>query len=400
MVQSTKNNKDILGEDFSLEDLEYISEISRIAESNRKYFDLEFEETKPKESNDLGGKLLLSDTDSEDPRRGEKSRKGDLDLSSFDGRENQKEESGDEDIAHEENMSSFQDELDKENYLGSEDISDSVPDVIGDDYDFSDVEFLKTNDGARQEKISEFELDFIGEEEFDEYEELPLREELSFVVQTEGRVSLEHRVHQIALEISESVGWDKAGVTMLVEILSSSRGNKTRQSIEQAIRAGYDSKEIFLAHQLRLSWLEHSEFAVSFRGHDYLYLSWPLALKAVRLFEGYPDLSELECFLEEIYQHWWMREELRHRYPAFQYYLQVRVSGFLNSYLASPSLLLGDCFLDDDYDSGRFQGFNVPLQRDLDLYGLIPNILNDKIVEAVAILELHPDVKRQFSENE
>ena len=85
---------------------------------------------------------------------------------------------------------------------------------------------------------------------------------------------------------------------------------------------------------LRDFWRGRTEFSIDlgYRRSDaalgadtsraiYHVLSWPAALRLIRMANSISDQAEIEVFLDELYREWYSSNSLRQRYPSFRVYL-------------------------------------------------------------------------------
>lgn len=154
--------------------------------------------------------------------------------------------------------------------------------------------------------------------------EAPTREELAAVP---PRISREQRGRQIALQLAEEYGWERAGVELLTSIFAKHWWSSAQSAMRRLLEAGITLKELTLADQIRDFWFAYQEFAdhIDYQGNKtarYRTLPWTTTFDLVRVYDGYPDVEEIEAYLFDAYQTWSDGDHLRDRFPAFYKFLR------------------------------------------------------------------------------
>ena len=104
-------------------------------------------------------------------------------------------------------------------------------------------------------------------------------------------------------------------------------------------------------------------------------LSWPAALRLIRLANFIPDPAEIEVLLDELYLEWYSSSSLMRRYPSFRYYLYrwldytTERTDLVGTWCARMDAKPEDeLFEDEDYDPGKLAHHRYELARQ----GLLP----------------------------
>ncbi len=139
-------------------------------------------------------------------------------------------------------------------------------------------------------------------------------------IDTEGAVSREERAWQVASAVGEEHALDKNEVEALAEIFVENGWSACRVAIARELTAGTTVEELIIAASVKEVWEEYSEFYDDF-STSYRTMSWPLAPKIIRSFEGYPDIEEIEQLLVRLFDHWTSDKIARRLTPTFGEYL-------------------------------------------------------------------------------
>jgi hypothetical protein len=182
------------------------------------------------------------------------------------------------------------------------------------------------------------------------------------------RLTREQRALQIAAEVAEDYGWDRAGIVLLAEVFERYSWSASQMAVRRAIEHGMTQKEFAIAAGVRQMWSERCEFWVaSSYGtlvQKYAMLTWPGALGLIRSFEGYPGVEEVESMLDICLEQWLRSRELQLRFHSFLAWVLHRCEsrGEMRGFDAWTDF--GGCpGEDDDLDDGA-------LLRELDSYGI------------------------------
>ena len=128
-------------------------------------------------------------------------------------------------------------------------------------------------------------------------------------------------------------GWEQ-GLDALVEALDQPVVGPTLQAMRRELSSGLHPEELELALRLREFWSESETFGMSWHHYrsgwvsrnDWETLSWPLALRLVRSFDGIPEVEEIELFLMDQFDHWRRQPPYVNSY-SFSGYLYALTSG-------------------------------------------------------------------------
>ena len=168
----------------------------------------------------------------------------------------------------------------------------------------------------------------------DEFDETPDRTDWSREVRTDGRVSRELRALQEATTLAQEYAWDERGTELLAEVFGRYFWSSAKASMRRELEGGMTPEELEVALGLRDFWRGRTEFSIDLgywrsdtgRGADtsraiYHVLSWPAALRLIRMANSIPDQAEIEVFLDDLYREWYSSNGLRRRFPSFRVYL-------------------------------------------------------------------------------
>ena len=180
-------------------------------------------------------------------------------------------------------------------------------------------------------------------------------------VRTDGRISRKNRAIQEAAELADEYGWDERGRDLLAIVFNRYFWSSAKGAMKREIGRGMTPDELDLALGLRDFWRDRTEFSIDLgywrpgaRGisdtshSKYRVLSWPAALRLIRLVKVIPDQAEIEVLLDELYLEWYSTSGLRHRYPSFLVYLYR----WLDSISSQPEVV-GTWYADIDANPGR-----------------------------------------------
>ena len=305
----------------------------------------------------------------------------------------------DQDYEYDEAQIQFEKEIANElHQFPPDDMPDDVEKAIA---EVADDWFDGADESADSEDSSGFEWDELAFDA-DEFEEVPERADL-IEVRTDGRVSREGRALQKATELAEMYGWDERGRELLTIVFNRYFWSAAKGAMKRELEKGMTPDELELALGLRDFWKERTEFSidinywrrsawsVSDTSHaTYQILSWPAALRLIRLANTIPDQAEIEALLDELYLEWYSSRSLQSRYPSFRVYLYRWIdsiagrSDVVGIWYANVDAIPGkEIFGDDDYESTWL----VHHQYELAQQGLLPTENRDPYVEWMSRVE-------------
>ncbi len=226
----------------------------------------------------------------------------------------------------------FEQELEKEQ---KDILLDGTPDDLEETVKEELDDWFERVERNSSDEISEFDWKDLSFEA-DEFDEALSRDELSHEVRTGGRISRESRALQEATQLAQEYDWDEHGVKLLAEVFVFERyfWSSAKASMRREIEGGMTPEELELALGLRDFWRGRTEFSIDLRYRRskgrldtntsraiYHVLSWPAALRLIRMANSIPDQAEIEVFLDELYCEWYFTNSLQHLYPSFRVYL-------------------------------------------------------------------------------
>ena len=293
----------------------------------------------------------------------------------------------------------FEQELEKEQQGVSPDSAlDDLGEVVEEK---SDDWFDRTKRSSIDEMLGfewqEFSFDA------DEFDEAPDRTEWSREVRTDGRVSRKLRALQEATTLAQEYAWDERGTELLAEVFERYFWSSAKASMRRELERGMTPEELEVALGLRDFWRGRTEFSIDlmYRRSDaavgadtsraiYHTLSWPAALRLIRMVNSIPDQAEIEVFLDELYREWYSSNGLRVRYPSFRVYLYRWVE-----YIEKRSDLVAtwSAFVDTDQESEfneddeRESAWMAHDRNELACEGLLPTGGDERYVEMISHAE-------------
>ena len=279
---------------------------------------------------------------------------------------------------------------------------DSAPDVFeGIVEEEPDDWYDRTERNSNDETLG-FEWDELSFEA-GEFDEAPHRIDWAREVRTDGRVSRELRALQEATKLADEYAWDERGTGLLAEVFERYYWSSAKASMRRELERGMTPDELELALSLRDFWRGRSEFSIDLGywrsdaglGADtsraiYHVLSWPVALRLIRMANSIPDQAEIEVFLDEFYREWYSSRILRRRYRSFRVYLYRWLE-----YIEERSDLIGtwsaridtnreaEFFEDDECESAWLAHH----RHELALEGLLPTGGDEPYVEMMSRAE-------------
>lgn len=151
------------------------------------------------------------------------------------------------------------------------------------------------------------------------------------VIDTDVAVTPELRAWQAAADVGEKYDLEKCEIDALTEIFVERGISACRVAVERELSSGTTVEELVLADAVKNIWEEYPEFYDEF-STSYRTLSWPLALRLIRSFEGYPDIEEIEQLLVRLFEHWRSYKIARRKTTTFGEYLYEKFSNFEEKY--------------------------------------------------------------------
>ena len=229
--------------------------------------------------------------------------------------------------------------------------------------------------------------DFAGDA--DEFDESPTWGEHTDEVRVEGRVSGRERAEQAAIELGMRYGWDSPGIRLLTDLFDFRYWGATRRAVERLLARGLTPDELEIAIQLRELWTDRTEFSIdlgrvswwasngsSAAASRHAVLSWPVALRLIRVTTALPDVVEIERLLDELYKEWYCSERLRYAFSSFNYYM-LHWLDHMEAHPELRNMWLADFEAvisahDPDNDENHFPGYTTPLNQELNRLGVLP----------------------------
>jgi hypothetical protein len=225
---------------------------------------------------------------------------------------------------------------------------------ISSDVDVTPFDDLDIDDEVEIDWVADTISQEVGEPagyryEWEDYEPIGIDfdEEISardFVdIRSDSKLSRYARARQMALQLGIEYSWDESGIQLLTRIFFRYWWSATQNSLRRELTAGLLPIELDLAEQSREIWYKNPQYSQEFKAsgelvYKYAYLPWPSALALIRSFGGYPDISEVEILLLELYEHWRSRIALMEKFRGFKFYLDYRLGRSRDS-LTGPAWL-------------------------------------------------------------
>ncbi|WP_167812670.1 tetratricopeptide repeat protein [Marinobacter daqiaonensis] len=223
-----------------------------------------------------------------------------------------------------------------EDSLDLPDDESNVLDIVDVEDDFDDDldEVDSIAEAVEDYPLDEFESEDFGWEDLDDFDEEASRENADEDLTLVG-IPREQRARQAAVDVLERVGWDREYLPLLESIFVESGWGAARIAIENQIERGAVPEQIVLARQVRSIWFSNEHLWTTFRMRSnspfmqaqavYKNFSWADALRLIGCFTSIPDESEVEAFIEEVYEEWYSSNRLRLHFNAFYKYLRYRI---------------------------------------------------------------------------
>jgi hypothetical protein len=106
----------------------------------------------------------------------------------------------------------------------------------------------------------------------------------------------------------------------------------TLRVLQREYDNGASTRELALAHEVRLYWSSQPHFShfVKWTGERllrYELLPWPTAIGLVRDFRGVPDLQEIELTLDQAFQQWSETDKMHQAFPSFYSFVRSTLEG-------------------------------------------------------------------------
>ena len=111
----------------------------------------------------------------------------------------------------------------------------------------------------------------------------------------------DERVTQIAAQFIEDHDWPITALPILEEIFQHLGWAATKTALEEMVNNGMNVQELKIAYHIRCIWESSEKYTQSSRWKTF---SWPMALLIIRSFQNYPQLEEVEVFIERLYDRW------------------------------------------------------------------------------------------------
>lgn len=180
----------------------------------------------------------------------------------------------------------------------------------------------------------DFNSEDFGWEDLDDFEESASRENEDEDLALIG-IKRTERARQVAVVVLGQTEWDPEYLPLLETIFTESGWGATRIAIEGLIEGGAVPEEIILARQIRSIWFNNEHLWTSFRMKSnapfmqaeavYKNFSWADALRLIHCFPSIPDGTEIEAFIDHIYDEWYSNDRLRRHFKAFLKYFRYQI---------------------------------------------------------------------------
>lgn len=163
---------------------------------------------------------------------------------------------------------------------------------------------------------------------------IPAQQE--FVDEGVNRKTLRQRAEQLAAGLVADYQLELDDVDPLADVFEVTSVGQVKQAVERLLQRGAGIDEITLCFQLKCLWLECPDYNTTWsyrRGMGWstyqLYdnLSWPLALRFIRGFNGFPHIDEVHYALAFHFERWSRIREYGSHY-SFVSYLMTLTDGF------------------------------------------------------------------------
>lgn len=144
------------------------------------------------------------------------------------------------------------------------------------------------------------------------------RKELSAIPNRETR---EGRALQVASELCFEFDLDNDYCDLLASIFLHYGWSTTKSRLRDLLEQDIELKELALAFEIRQLWASNIVFheCITYDGRDQRYVAfpWRLAVEFVRIYHSYPQIEEIEGYLEDVYSEWDRRPSLHRKFSSF-----------------------------------------------------------------------------------
>ena len=125
----------------------------------------------------------------------------------------------------------------------------------------------------------------------------------------------------MASEICFELDLDNDYCDLLSSIFLHYGWGSTQRRLRDLLEQDVELKELALAFEIRQLWASNIEFheCISYDGREqrYITLPWRLAVEFVRIYHSYPQIEEIEGYLEDVYVEWDRRTSLHRKFNSF-----------------------------------------------------------------------------------
>ena len=205
----------------------------------------------------------------------------------------------------------------------------------------------------------------------------------------EGKISGRARAEQVAIKLGLQYGWDSSEVQLLTDLFDVPYWGPTRSAVARLLAQGAVPDELELAIQLREFWSDRAEFGIDLGRSSWWglngssanapihgTLSWPAAMRLVRVTTALPDVTEIGRLLDDLYTEWYCSDRLRYAFCSFNYYF-LHWLDYMEAHPDLRTMWLSDFEAvinahDPDNDEKHFPGHTTPANQNLCQLGLLP----------------------------
>jgi len=247
----------------------------------------------------------------------------------------------------EEQTSHYIDSYDKPLDAYDEDCPDSqLTDLLKSNFEYQPDDFLPFKDELNElSQTIDDDLAVLDQASIDEEFDWETIEDFGdsdnnihdILVDGSTKISRSERAKQIAVAVMSTHHWDIKNIGLLQQVFYENGWGAARVAIEREIQRGLMPEELELAVFVRKLWTENPQYWISFihvkssleyqtTRDAYKNMSWSEALRVVRLFNSLPCDTEIQNFIDTIYDDWYCSTRLQRQFKSFMHYLKSHTS--------------------------------------------------------------------------
>lgn len=216
-----------------------------------------------------------------------------------------------------------------------------------------DTEFLFENDDVQIDEIdnNSFDSSLIDIDDIEDIDEYYF---VKFDIGLDSKFSEEEIADKLINKLSESFIIGSSEYRLLHEIFTEEQYKQTYDAVSRLLCLGFNPSTITVAHQIKKIWKEniHYHNKYQFSSNTFIpvrsVLSWNYSIFIALMFNGEPDISELELFFDIFYERWVNTAAYKSYMHFSDYVLAVSVNYDSRDFV-SPNALFEDMAYYNEY---------------------------------------------------